>query len=145
MVKYSVRNELSREVVEGLKSYSPLAQSLLYSRGIVDVDIAERFLNPSYDKHLNDPYLLKDMDKVVKRILKAINSSEKIGIFSDYDADGIPGAVILHDFFKKIGFTNFINYIPLRNEEGFGLNNNAIETLAKDGVKLLINKLNKNI
>ena len=81
---------------------------------------------------------MKDMKKVVDRILKAVLNNEKIGIYSDYDADGIPGAVVLHDFFKKINYTNFVNYIPLRNEEGFGLNNEAITSLHNEGVTLLI-------
>jgi len=138
MSKYSVRTEIPKDIEQALKPYHPFVQSLLYSRGITESESAERFLNPNYDEHLHDPYLLKGMDKAVKRILKAINDNEKIGIFSDYDADGIPGAVALHDFFKKLGYENFINYIPLRNEEGFGLNMDAITSLANDGVKLII-------
>lgn len=138
MKKYSIRESIPSEVDSKLKSYDPLVRSLLHARGIGDTEVAEMFLTPDYVSHLHDPYLLKDMDKAVKRILKAIDKDEKIGIFSDYDADGIPGAVVLHDFFKKIGYTNFVNYIPLRNEEGFGLNNDAVEGLAKDAVLLLI-------
>ena len=81
---------------------------------------------------------MKDMGKVVERILKAIDENEKIIIYSDYDADGIPGAVVLHDFFKKTGFNNFENYIPHRHEEGFGLNMEAVEEFGKSGTKLLI-------
>ncbi len=138
MSKYSVRGAIPKDIEESLKSHHPFVQSLLHSRGIVDSDTAERFLNPNYAEHLHDPYLLKGMDKTVKRILKAIKDDEKIGIFSDYDADGIPGAVVLHDFFKKIGYDNFVNYIPLRNEEGFGLNNDAIANLVEQGVGLII-------
>lgn len=135
---YSLRENIPEKINELFLGYSPLIRSLLYARGIEDLEDAEAFLNPDYEKHLHDPFLLKDIDKAVKRILSAIENDERIGIFSDYDADGIPGAVVLHDFFKKIGFNNFINYIPLRNEEGFGLNNDAIENLKKDGVKLII-------
>jgi single-stranded-DNA-specific exonuclease len=136
--KYSVRQNIPEKIDKLFEVHSPLVRSLLYARGIDDPETANAFLNPDYEKHLHDPFLLKDMDKVVKRILKAIKDNERIGIFSDYDADGIPGGVALHDFFKKIGFSNFTNYIPLRNEEGFGLNNDAVETLSKDGVKLII-------
>lgn len=136
--KYSVRQNIPEKIDKLFEIHSPLVRSLLYARGIEDSETANAFLNPDYEKHLHDPFLLKDMDKVVKRILKAIKDDERIGIFSDYDADGIPGGVALHDFFKKIGYTNFTNYIPLRNEEGFGLNNDAVETLSKDGVKLII-------
>ncbi len=138
MKKYSLREPVPKEIDEVFANHNPLVRSLLYSRGIVDQAGAEAFLNPNYETHLHDPFLLKDMDKVVERILKAIKKDEKIGIFSDYDADGIPGAVALHDFFKKIGFHNFVNYIPLRNEEGFGLNDVAIKNLVDQDVKLLI-------
>ncbi len=137
MKKYALKDPIPEDVSQSLKSYHPLIQSLLYARGISDIESATEFLNPDYGK-LHDPYLLKGMDKAVKRILKAIKNDEKIAIFSDYDADGIPGAVVLHDFFKKIGFNNFVNYIPLRNEEGFGLNNEAVTNLHKEGVKLII-------
>ncbi len=138
MKKYALRNPVTQNVDETLKPYHPLVRSMLCARGISDVEGSEQFLNPDYLLHLHDPYLLKDMKKVVDRILKAIEKDEKIGIYSDYDADGIPGAVVLHDFFKKINFNNFVNYIPLRNEEGFGLNDEAIENLNSQNVKLII-------
>ncbi len=137
MPKYSVRPQIPEECDENLKTYHPFVRSLLVTRGITDSVEAEKFLNPKYD-NLHDPYLLKGMEKVVGRILEAVQKVEKTAIFSDYDADGIPGGVALHDFFKKIGYTNFINYIPLRNEEGFGLNIDAISTIAAEGVTLII-------
>ena len=107
MKKYSVRKEISERVEESLKSYPEILRRLLCYRGIEKSDDAEKFLNPDYDSGTHDPFLMKDMYKAVERILKAIERNEKIIIYSDYDADGIPGAVILHDFFKKSGFTNF--------------------------------------
>lgn len=138
MKKYSLRKPIPETIDETLQNYDSLTRSLLYARGFSEVTSAEKFLNPNYNEHLYDPYLMKDMEKAVKRILKAISHDEKIGIFSDYDADGIPGAVALHDFFKKIGFNNFVNYIPHRNDEGFGLNKDALKSLIGDGVKLII-------
>ncbi|HEY0220861.1 MAG TPA: single-stranded-DNA-specific exonuclease RecJ [Candidatus Paceibacterota bacterium] len=137
-MKYSLRKEIPKSVAEKLKSYDPLVGLMLHTRGIENEDEAQKFLNPNYDTDLYDPFLLKNMDKVVERILSSIEIGERIGIFSDYDADGIPGAVALHDFFKKISFHNFVNYIPLRNEEGFGLNHEAVKSLVDDGVKLII-------
>jgi single-stranded-DNA-specific exonuclease len=87
---------------------------------------------------MHDPFLLKDMDKTVDRILLAVKNNEKICIFSDYDADGVPGAVVFNDFFKKIGYENVDVYIPHRNLEGFGLNNKAVEKIVEDGVKLIV-------
>ncbi len=115
-----------------------LIDHLLCHRGVVSPAEKERFLNPDYEKHTHDPFLMKDMEKAVGRILSAIEKKERIAIFSDYDADGIPGAVVLHDFLKKIGFLNFENYIPDRHGEGFGLNSAAVGDLAKRGAKLLI-------
>ncbi|EFK97484.1 Single-stranded-DNA-specific exonuclease recJ [sediment metagenome] len=85
-----------------------------------------------------DPFLFNDMKKAVDRIFTAIENNEKIMIFSDYDADGIPGAVAFHDFFKKIKYENFSNYIPDRNKDGFGLNSKVINLFLKDGVKLVV-------
>lgn len=128
MKNYAVRERKKENLVE----------HLLFHRGVETAEDRERFLNPNYDTHTHDPFLMKDMEKATARILKAVQNDERIAIFSDYDADGIPGAVVLHDFFKKIGYANFENYIPDRHGEGFGLNGNAIEDLAMRGAKLLI-------
>ena len=128
-----------------MKSYSvrtfqgeTLLDHLLYHRGITDAAERDNFLNPSYDLGLNDPFLLSDMAKAVERIGRAIDAGEKIMIFSDYDADGIPGAVVFSDFFKMIGYKNVGVYIPHRHDEGFGLNIEAIETIAKNEAKLVV-------
>ncbi len=113
-----------------------LLELLLKNRGIA-LENQERFLNPLYE-HLYDPYLLKDMEKSVVRIFEATEGNEKIVIYSDYDCDGIPAAVIMHDFFTKIGYDNFSIYIPDRHDEGYGLHADAIDQFIKDGVKLLI-------
>lgn len=136
--KYAIRTPVPVAAKKSLAAYPDFLQHLLYHRGFMEATAAEAFLNPSYELHTHDPFLLKDMAKAVKRVLEAIEKSEKIVIFSDYDADGIPGGVVLHDFFKKIGYTNFSNYIPHRHDEGFGLNTEAVEGFAKDGVKLVI-------
>lgn len=115
-----------------------LLEHLLFHRGVIDVELTEAFLSPNYEKHTHNPFLMKDMDKVVNRILEAVEKGDKIVIYSDYDTDGIPAGVVLHNFFKKIGFVNFFNYIPHRHDEGFGLNVEAIEEFSKDSVKLVI-------
>ena len=95
-------------------------------------------MEPEYERDIHDPFLLKDAEKAVGRIIHAIKGNEKIAIYSDYDADGIPGAVIFHDFFARIGYKNFSIYIPHRHDEGFGLNVEAVKRLASEGVKILI-------
>ena len=115
-----------------------LVTQLLWNRGIKTKKEAEHFLNPDFIEHLHDPFLLPNMEKAAERILKAIEKNEKIGIWSDYDADGIPGGVLLHDFFELIGFKNFINYIPNRHTEGYGLSKEGLEELVEKEVELLI-------
>lgn len=126
------------DVVEELKEYSSFAQILLNNRGIKTKEEAKKFLNPDYETGVYDPFLILNMDKAVDRIIKAINAKEKVIIYGDYDCDGIPGSVVMHDFFKRIGYKNFSNYIPHRHKEGYGLHNPAIEKFAKDGVSLII-------
>lgn len=115
-----------------------LQRQLLHARGVIEQKDIEAFLSPDYVLHLYDPFLLHDMEKAVVRILEAIKNNEKITIFSDYDCDGIPGAVVLHDFFKTIGYTNFTNYIPHRHYEGFGLSVDAVEKLVAEGTQLIV-------
>ena len=110
MTQYKVRENLDKDSRKELVEFSDVVAHLLFHRGVKSKDDAQVFLSPEYDKGINDPYLLHDMEKAVKRILKAVENKEKICIYSDYDADGIPGAVVLHDLFKKIGYDNFINY-----------------------------------
>jgi len=125
MAKYRIR-----DMAEG-----SLVDHLLYHRGVKDKDA---FLNPDYDKGIHDSYLMKDMEKVVQRVFEAVKNKEKICIYTDYDADGIPAGVVFHDFFKKISYENVMFYIPHRHKEGFGLNSDAVEKIASQGVALLI-------
>ena len=144
MEKYAFRENIffagvnDADNASGMNIYPELLRELLISRGIKNAQDAEQFLNPDYDRDNHHPYRMKDMERAVERVLKAIAGHEKIIIYSDYDADGIPGAVVLHDFFKKVGFDNFVNYIPHRIHEGFGVHTEAIERFAKDGATLVI-------
>ena len=121
-----------------MHKYGELLKTLLEKRGITDEAQADIFLNPDYERDLFDPFLMKDMDRACVRLYEAIDNKEKIVIYADYDCDGIPGAVILQDLFKKIGYVNFEIYIPQRNSEGYGLNLEAIKQFKNSGVKLLI-------
>lgn len=117
-------------------NYPDLLEKLLQKRGILP-DERDCFLNPDY-KMLHDPILLPDMEKARDRVISAINNSEHIAIYSDYDADGIPGAVVLSDFFNRIKYENVSYYIPHRHDEGYGLNLEAIDTIKERGAKLII-------
>lgn len=121
-----------------LAGHDPLVARLLINRGVVKQEEALRFLKPNYERDMHDPYLMHDMEKAVVRIFEAIEAKEKIVVYADYDCDGIPGAVILHDLFTKIGYEHFSVYIPDRHEEGYGLNHEAIEQFIENGTKLII-------
>lgn len=121
-----------------LSTHSPLMVKLLVNRGHTTEEAAARYLKPNYDAHLNDPLLMHDMERAVARVYTAIEKQEKIVVYADYDCDGIPGAVIMHDFFKRIGYENFAIYIPDRHKEGYGLNRPAVEQFIADGVTLIM-------
>lgn len=121
-----------------MQRYSELLRTILEKRGIKTPAEAEIFLSPDYERDLDDPFKMKDMEKACVKLFETIENKEKIVIYADYDCDGIPGAVILENLFKKIGFINYEVYIPGRNSEGYGLNLSAIKQFAEKGVKLLI-------
>lgn len=132
MSNFKTYPAVPENVEDIFSNYDVFLRQLLHNRGISDQASAEAFLNPSYAEHLHDPFLLHDMSKAVARIEEAIVKNEKIIIYSDYDCDGIPGAVVLHDFFVACGFTNFINYIPHRHYDGFGLSTKAVKKIKSD-------------
>ena len=138
MKKYKIAEAVSENTKEELKTYSEFTQLLLSNRGVKTSQGADIFLHPDWERDIHNPFEMLNMGKAVERILTAIKKKEKILIYSDYDADGIPGAVVLHDFFKKIQYENFENYIPHRHEEGYGLNTEAIEAFAENDIKLII-------
>lgn len=131
-------NDVPKDIRGELSAYSLELQVLLYQRGVTTKAAATQFLAPNYDTELHNPLLLHDSTRACTRLQKAIADEEPIVIFSDYDCDGIPGAVVLHDFFTAIGVTHFSNYIPHRHYEGFGLSVAAVEKLAAAGAKVLI-------
>jgi len=136
--EYSVRTPVSDSVRQSLKEYPEMLQDFLFARGIDNKEKAEAFLSPSYEGHTHDPFLIAGMEQAVTRILSGIKNNERVTIWSDYDHDGIPGGVILHDFFKKINYQNFNNYIPHRYTEGYGVNEEGVDGLAKEGTTLMI-------
>lgn len=136
MKEVVIKPKISEEVRGELSFLPEVVANLLFQRGVLKREEAEAFLDPKYSPH--DPFLMKDMERAVRRILDAILKNEKVFIFSDYDADGIPGGVVLNDLFKKIGFNNFDIYIPNRDSEGFGLNDGAVKEMADKGASLIV-------
>ncbi|MCX6715749.1 MAG: single-stranded-DNA-specific exonuclease RecJ [Candidatus Taylorbacteria bacterium] len=138
MPLYSTRRPLEPREKDAFPGYSDLLAHLLFHRGITDAKSAAQFIQPDYVRDTHNPSLLKDADKASARIIEAIEKGQKIAIYSDYDCDGIPGAAMFHDLFRRIGYKNFVIYIPHRHNEGFGVNKEAIDDLAGQGVTLLI-------
>lgn len=117
----------------------PIKQ-LLYNRSIItqkgEVDLIERFIEPSFDNDLHDPELLPNWKEFKNRLTEAVDKQETIGIFADYDADGIPGAAYLYRALVKLGVKARV-YIPTR-EEGYGLNKAGIDVLVGQNCSLII-------
>lgn len=127
----------SKNTKTELSEYPELLQKLLKNRNIKTKKDAETFLNPKYED-FSDPFLLENMQVAIDRILQSILKKERMTIYADYDADGVPGAVILSDFFKQIGYENFSVYIPHRHNEGYGFHASVVEKLVKEETKLII-------
>ena len=94
------------------------------------------YLEPQIKNILPNPYVLKDMDKAIQRVEKAIFKKEKIGIFGDYDVDGATSTAILGKYFESLNIP-FEIYIPDRKNEGFGPNINGFLKLINLGVNLI--------
>jgi len=125
-----------RDRLSGLLNISKITAQLLVNRGIHTADIASDFLKCSLAS-CHDPFRLKDMDKAVSRIKKAIANGETILVYGDYDVDGMTGVAVLYSALKILG-AKAESYIPNRVEEGYGLNNAAIKKCEKLGVTLII-------
>ncbi|MBP9668724.1 MAG: single-stranded-DNA-specific exonuclease RecJ [Candidatus Pacebacteria bacterium] len=110
---------------------------LLNERGFVSDVEKDVFLSPDFNRGTHSTFLLADVRRAAERILMAHTHHESIAIYADFDADGIPGAVVLHDLFKKLGITPLV-HIPHRHNEGYGLHPAAVDTLHAQGVTLII-------
>ena len=115
---------------------STILARLLINRGTKEALSARRFLKADL-KDLRDPYIFQDMEKAVDIILRAINNNERILIYGDYDVDGITSVTLLFSILKEFT-TNLYYYIPNRFQEGYGLNEEAIDIAFKNNFKLII-------
>jgi len=127
--------KLSEKISKSL-NISTITAQLLINRGVNTVEEAHQFLNSSlFD--LPSPFLMNGMDKAVERIIKSIENMEKIGIYGDYDVDGVTSTALLYNFLKELG-SRVTYYNPDRFTEGYGVNLEAIKKLKDEGVKLII-------
>ncbi len=115
---------------------SSLLARLLINRGLSDPDQAWHFLHPRL-QDLHDPFLMKDMDRVVDRIFRALRGKERILIYGDYDVDGITSTAVLKRALEMLGAcTGF--YLPKRLDEGYGLQKEVLRKAVLDGYHLVI-------
>lgn len=113
----------------------PCAAALVL-RGVGHPDQARAFLNPRL-QDLRDPWTLRDMDRAVARTLRAVEASEPICIYGDYDADGMTAAALLLRFFREVG-TPTRAFLPQRMRDGYGLNGERLAALRGEGAGLFI-------
>ncbi|MFL5753495.1 MAG: single-stranded-DNA-specific exonuclease RecJ [Bacteroidia bacterium] len=138
-MRWKINNSSNDSVADKLKedlSIDRITTGLLIQRGISDFDTAKNFFRPSYES-LHDPFLMKDMDKAIGRIEKALSNKERILIFGDYDVDGTTAVALVYSYFKSI-HANVEFYIPDRYAEGYGISIKGIDYAAENGFSLII-------
>ena len=127
--------EKIKHLAQALNVENFVAQ-LLVQRGIETFDDAKNFFRPSLE-HLHDPYLMKDMDKAVERIEKAIVNNERILVFGDYDVDGTTAVSLVSSYLKSY-YPEVATYIPDRYLEGYGISFMGIDYADDNGFSLII-------
>jgi len=129
-------NEQQIDELSDSLGYSKILCNLLIQRGITTKEDAQSFFNPKI-KDLHDPFLMKDMDKAIDRLDKAINTNEKILIYGDYDVDGTTSVALVYSFLKDY-CDNLDYYIPDRYKEGYGVSVKGIDYAEQYGYSLII-------
>ncbi|HUW10150.1 MAG TPA: DHH family phosphoesterase [Anaerolineae bacterium] len=115
--------------------HSPLVLQILYNRGLSTPNEVSAFLGRSQEFH--NPFLLQGMNEAVTRIRWAIQRGETLAVYGDFDADGVTATVLLTQTLAALG-ARVVPYIPHRVDEGYGLHKNALTTLARMPVQLVI-------
>ncbi len=139
MSKWVIAPRAPEEFIEALKAagIDPLAAQMLHARGVRSLEEAQGFLEPTRRARPVDNFGLVDLRMAVDRILAAIDGSEPIVVYGDYDCDGVTACALMHHTLAALG-ASFRIYIPNRFEEGYGLNAKALETLQAEGARLVI-------
>lgn len=141
---WKIADPIKPEHQKKFAELDPVIIQLLANRGLKTQEEIDEFLNPDYSQDLHDPFLFSQMNTAVDRIYKAIESKEKIVIYGDYDADGVMSSSIIYSLIREIGKQMSFSeerlgyYIPHRDLEGYGLNQAAAESIAKEECELLI-------
>ena len=137
--KWIIRNDYDKDVVERLAAelnVDKVIATLLVERGITTFDSARDFFRPKLE-HLHDPFLMKDMDRAISRINRAIKDNERILVYGDYDVDGTTAVSLVYTYLKSF-HSNIDYYIPDRDTEGYGISFQGIEYALNSNVSLII-------
>jgi single-stranded-DNA-specific exonuclease len=134
-VKWRYRIDILPASVAG--ACHPVTEALLEQRGYADQAARSLFFAPDFERDMHDPFLFSQMERVINRIGKAREQKEKVGIFGDYDADGVTSSVIMREALSGLGMVPIV-YIPEKLSEGHGLNAKAVTEFAKHGVTLML-------
>lgn len=134
--RWRVHHRIPKDIDAELSAFSPLMRQLLYNRGISDSASALHFVKGDVG-FPTDPFLLTGMREAVDRVHQAVIKQEKVAIYGDYDADGVTSTALLVEFLSHLGM-QARPYIPNRYDEGYGLNDEAMQQLAQEGIDLII-------
>ena len=138
--RWVVKPQGNPEAVAAMAAATGISQvlaNLLVQRGIDTLEKAKKFFNPQLSD-LHDPFLMKDMDKAVERVERAVRNREKIMVYGDYDVDGTTAVALVYKFLRQIGHKDLLFYIPDRYTEGYGISTKGIDHAARKGATLII-------
>ena len=124
------------DLLQSVLKISPVICDILVKRDVVTFEQSKKYFRPELSD-LHDPWLMKDMDKAVERIIRAVNNNEKILVFGDYDVDGTTSVACMYRFLKKI-HSELDFYIPHRYREGYGVSKAGIDFANENGFNLII-------
>ena len=138
-MRWNLKSKPEKQKVQALQNalqVDEIIATLLVQRGIETFEQAKSFFRPTL-QDIHDPYLMKDMDKAVNRIEKAIADNENILVFGDYDVDGTTAVSLVSSYLKTF-YSNVATYIPDRYLEGYGVSFKGIDFAEDNGFSLII-------
>src|SRR3989338_8048445 len=136
-MKWKIAKKISDDFVKKFPGLAPEILQLLANRDINNRNSIDKFFNPEY-ADLPDPFLFVDMKRLVERIKEARDKQETVFVYGDYDTDGVSSSIIMGETLRAIGLRNVGVYIPHREREGYGLNDEALDYIKQQGGTLLI-------
>ncbi|MBI5728317.1 MAG: single-stranded-DNA-specific exonuclease RecJ [Candidatus Magasanikbacteria bacterium] len=135
--RWLVRPDPPETFIQEHPELPEIVSRLLYHRGLRTQTAIDEFLYPDYGENIHDPFLFRDMNRAVARIMTAKERQEKITVHGDYDADGVSASVILASLFQALNITYDV-FLPHRETDGYGLNERTVRLLADQGTRLII-------